>query len=375
MKAATGRAQPLPSLTALRFFAAGYVLLFHCIPRPPLNDSPGLLRRWLEAGFTGVSLFFILSGFILAYNHQQVRNVGSFLRARFARIYPLYLFSLLLLVPSFLRPGHDVTRVWTIVADLLLVQTWFASIALGLNTPAWTLSCEAFFYVLFPALLPLMKKLQGSVRSPVRGTVRGPAQAVLLLWLAQLSLPCISIFLLEPAHPGWTSNLNAFLLMPVARVGEFAAGIVMGLSFQRNPRSTSPWLVLFALLACLLALSLNLRLPHQVVRNGLLVGPYSLLIWALAGWRSRLLSSAPLQLGGEISYGMYILQLPFGHLLNSVREHLHSHALDSAWCMLAILPFSFLTYECIEKPCRNFILRRSLFSAQKPIPTPQVQLP
>ena len=363
MQASSGRAQPLPSLTALRFFAAFYVLLFHFAPRAALTASPSLFRRLLEAGFTGVTLFFILSGFILAYNHQEIRNTFAFLRARFARIYPLYVFALLLLVPSFLHGRSDPLRVWALVADLLLVQAWFAKIALALNTPAWTLSSEAFFYVAFPFLLPSLKR------------IRRPLVAVLLLWALQLALPCLCIYGLEPAHPGWSPGFSAFLLMPIARLGEFAAGMVMGFTFRQHPRRTSGWLVLGALLCSVAALSLNLLLPHEVVRNGLLVGPYSLLIWSLAGWQTPVLSAWPLQIGGEISYGVYILQIPFTHFMNAVEVRLRLPALTSPWWFLAIFPFSFLTYECIEKPGRALILRRRLTAPDKPIPTPQLNLP
>lgn len=145
MQVVSGRPNSLPNLTALRFFAASYVVLFHFAPRAPLSASPDLSRRLLDAGFTGVSLFFILSGFILAYNHQQVDNVKAFLRARFARIYPLYLFAILLLLPVVFHVAkRDPTALWALAADLLLVQTWFPSVAMGVNPPAWTLSCEVF---------------------------------------------------------------------------------------------------------------------------------------------------------------------------------------------------------------------------------------
>lgn len=205
--------------------------------------------------------------------------------------------------------------------------------------------------------------------------LKHPVTAVLLLWIAQLTLPGLCLYVLEPHHPAWGQPLSALLLMPISRLGEFAAGMVMGLAFRSQPRKISGWLVLGALISSFAALSFNLKLPHEVIRNGLMVGPYCLLIWSLAGWRSRLLSSWPLQIGGEISYGMYILQTPWSHICYLSVSRLHLPALGSPWWMLTLLPFAWLTYVGIEKPCRRVLLHGLPGSRKKPIPTPQPTLP
>ena len=63
-----GKRAPLRALTSIRFFAAMYVVLFHCgLPR--LIAMPAIAARFFDSGYTGVTLFFSLSGFILAYNY------------------------------------------------------------------------------------------------------------------------------------------------------------------------------------------------------------------------------------------------------------------------------------------------------------------
>jgi peptidoglycan/LPS O-acetylase OafA/YrhL len=80
-------------------------------------------------------------------------------------------------------------------------------------------------------------------------------------------------------------------------------------------------------------------------------------------------------LGGEISYGVYLLQAPLSHVLYTILGHMPFSFLHSpAWIVL-IYPFSWLTYTRIEKPCRAWLLHRAPSRSEKPIPTPQPELP
>src|SRR5579863_596949 len=94
---------PLQALTGVRFLAAFYVVLFHSLPwLRNKYQVPETLQIFLGNGYLAVSLFFILSGFILAYTYEgQIegsRNLFRFWQARFARIYPVYFLSLLLCI-------------------------------------------------------------------------------------------------------------------------------------------------------------------------------------------------------------------------------------------------------------------------------------
>src|SRR5882672_6555828 len=94
---------PLHSLTALRFFAALYVLVYH--RRAELSGYADLPDRIIAHGYVGVPLFFVLSGFVLAYNYVgpdgrlSTRSL-TFYTARFARIYPMYLLAFVLFAPT-----------------------------------------------------------------------------------------------------------------------------------------------------------------------------------------------------------------------------------------------------------------------------------
>ncbi len=86
------------TLTSLRIFFALMVFGAHCYVLDSSFDA-----HFFKEGFVGVSFFFVLSGFIIAYNYQEKLLVKStakrtFWIARIARIYPLHLLTLLIAV-------------------------------------------------------------------------------------------------------------------------------------------------------------------------------------------------------------------------------------------------------------------------------------
>src|SRR5215469_17881949 len=163
----------LPAVTALRFFAAFHVALFHMNEMGAIT-SPHWLKTFAGIGYVGVSFFFVLSGFILVYTYAG-RNIGlgEFYQTRFARIYPAYLFSLVLTfpffyfgalkmhVPFFYFAERHFT--WASALVLLLLQSWVPQAALSWNAVAWSLSVEAFFYAIFPFALTRFAKLSRAV--------------------------------------------------------------------------------------------------------------------------------------------------------------------------------------------------------------------
>lgn len=137
----------LDQLTSLRFFAAGMIVIHH---------SVGLFGT-TPLGFNlsqGVSFFFVLSGFILAYvypNLSEWSKIKQFIRARIARIWPAYLVSFLL---GFwlLHYNLDIQKV---AAFLLMIQSWIPMSAyyFSYNAVSWSVATEFFFYLMFPLIL------------------------------------------------------------------------------------------------------------------------------------------------------------------------------------------------------------------------------
>ncbi|GAA2675088.1 acyltransferase family protein [Actinoplanes palleronii] len=141
----------LPSLTGLRWIAALLVFGFHVQVGGRLPDATAtrLVQDVFGAGATGVSFFFLLSGFVLMWSSARERP-GEFWWRRFARVYPLHAATAVLA----LIVGGGLPPVPVVAANLTLVQAWSPDHAYyqGLNAVSWTLSCEAFFYLMFPLL-------------------------------------------------------------------------------------------------------------------------------------------------------------------------------------------------------------------------------
>lgn len=349
----------LPNLTSLRFFAALLVFLHHMRTDYP-TPHWAWYRAVLNAGFTGVSLFFVLSGFILAYNYPQVTQRGRFYLSRFARVYPLYLFALLWgAIFAWHQIGHRATAIAG-AADVLLLQTWFPRIMLQINNPGWTLSVEAFFYALFPFLITPLSR------------VRRTWLAVVLLWLLAIA-PGIVLHLF--ASQGTASSLQPWLYLPPFRLCEFLIGMLTGIAFRRSTPAPGVVAVAVSAALCLAALLSQPLWPDASFRSGVVALPFALLIYCLAGYRGRLLAWAPLQIAGESSYALYIVQFPFFATVALILRLLHRQAWSPAVVVL-LFPLSYVLYRMVEVPSRNAILNRfGVRHRNKPLPTADPALP
>src|SRR5262249_25395435 len=151
----------LDALTSLRFFAAMHVVLFHMRVTGILAGGPWWFQNFASIGYVGVNFFFVLSGFILVSTSAgpslEPRN---FWQARFARISPAYLVSLIVSAPFFFFAVRHLTLPffsWSkdhlVLASILtvcLIQSWLPQAALTWNSVCWSFSVAAFFYSVFP---------------------------------------------------------------------------------------------------------------------------------------------------------------------------------------------------------------------------------
>ena len=167
----------LKQLTGLRFVAAFAVLISHFHQRGVITLPPQIYNS-LDGGRTAVTFFFVLSGFILAYNYSDLatrQKRRTFFVNRFARIYPVVLFALTIASlatmaagsdPDFLKDRYSITSdpaTWlslSFVSQVLALTAWLPSARLNqpFNSPAWSISVEFFFYAMFPIILVLISK-------------------------------------------------------------------------------------------------------------------------------------------------------------------------------------------------------------------------
>jgi exopolysaccharide production protein ExoZ len=149
----------IDSLQALRAFAAIIVMLLH-VTNIIYNKSGNVfLNNFFLPGFSGVQIFFVLSGFIIFYTSSfRDLSVKQFLTKRFLRIYPIHTLIILSLVFfHFILPSPDQAyhgRIGVITSSLTLVM--FDDMVLA---PSWTLCYEITFYVIFAFTFLVNKRL------------------------------------------------------------------------------------------------------------------------------------------------------------------------------------------------------------------------
>jgi peptidoglycan/LPS O-acetylase OafA/YrhL len=311
------RTERLAPLTGVRFAAALGILFFH-YGGPLVAWAPAWVERVRVGGHVWVGLFYLLSGFVLA--HAYPAPMGSeerrrFYAARFARLYPAYLLAFLLAAPFALErwpagsPLAGTKAALVAVAALLLVQAWIPPIARLWNAPGWSTSAVAAFYAVFPFAAARLSRVSR----------RGLAATAAGAWLVSLSLP-LAYLLLRPDGPvadftwGEPAWLEALKFHPLARAGEFLAGIALGLLDRRGVVLTrGGGLAAASAVALVVALLAWGGVPYVLLHNGALLPLFGLVVLGIARARGplgRALASRPASRLGDASFALYALQEP-----------------------------------------------------------------
>jgi peptidoglycan/LPS O-acetylase OafA/YrhL len=311
------RPERLASLTGLRFTAALGILLFH-YGAPLVSGAPAFVVRVQLGGHAWVGLFYVLSGFVLAYANPAPMSRAdrrAFLAGRLARLYPAYLLAFVLSAPFAVERwsggGAAGAAKMALVAgaSLLLVQAWAPPIARLWNAPGWSTSVVAAFQAAFPFLAARLAPLGR----------RGLAAALGGAWALSLVFP-VAYLALRPdgalaetlaREPRW---LEALKFHPVARAGEFGAGVALGFLHARGVSlgRRGAAAAALALVAALAALAWG-GIPYVLLHNGALVPLWAIVVLGLAdgsGALSRALGSRPLRTLGDASFALYALQDP-----------------------------------------------------------------
>jgi len=348
--ALTKHRHALPALTGIRFFAAFYVVLFHSLPWVSKHyDLPKPMQIFFVNGYLAVALFFLLSGFILAYTYDgQIEGSSKrlhFWQARFARIYPVYFLSLIL--AYFFQRSLPLT---SRVAVVTMVQAWNpfrAGLAGAWNYPAWSLSVEAFFYLVFPFLLPRMSQL-------------GSRVLVILLGVFLTA----SVFMHTPIQGLGNQDRSsdwARVPLPIIRLPEFLAGMILGLCLlRRKPQfngGTHPVRVALAVGTSVVLLSVPIG-PWV----SLVVLPFAVLVYELAArpsWLAKFLSTKPMLLLGGASYSVYLLQYPVRSWVRLAFSQRPSRlaSFGAPLTPLILILFCVTVYLFFEEPSRRALRR------------------
>ena len=352
----------MPALTGIRTLLAFNIVLFHFTP-PYL----GILRPMVENGFIFVNVFFLISGYVLTYNYADRAGTLSkrdFWRARFARLYPVYL--LVLLLSFWMIPVEWNARphgqFWEgLILSPLLLQGLSPSVATFWNTVAWTLSCEVSFYALFPWLIKL----------------RWPRKTELLilmmagLWVLNM-LPATLYLMTNPDHLAepvtrYTSTeiLRFMKFTPLPYAATFLTGMTLARLQVVSRISARAREAVAAIALVGLALFFAYGAPHVtylLMHGGLLLPLFTALVFGLSGPNriASVFAWKPLLLIGESSYCLYLLHFNVYIMIHNMRlpEMLHVSSLDPWFSYAVLIVLSLAVYRYVENPARRWILKR-----------------
>ena len=311
MPAERGLIRPL---TSLRFFAALMVLSHHYF---------GFI-----AGFSGVTFFYVLSGYILTANYAgkvgSWADINLFWWKRFARIYPTHLLTLIAALPL----GSSLV---ILPLNLLLVHSWVPaqSVYFSFNGPSWSISNEAAFYAVFPWLVALV--------TPWRLAVWGAALLGAALFI----------------HADFL-----FYVFPPTRLFEFALGI--GLALYGRPRTIRLFGEIAAIAIAAVCVAGFYLHPGSLGWSIIYIPGAAALVYVFSrasGPVSRLLSSRTLVLFGDASFMLYMVHIPLSAYL----------AINPVALTLAAIGLSVLLHLTFERPAQRRLLVR--YQSRRPART------
>lgn len=355
------------SHTGLRGWAAIIVVLVHFRSFIHPSIDPDEMTSFLSKGYLWVDFFFILSGFVMSYiyriEHPKPRafcEITHYLIARFARIYPLHLISLVAVFLFFFLAAlinwdweskfccvfdDSLRSAEALIANLFLVHAWGMFDWVTWNLPSWSLSAELFCYLIFAALL----------------AIDGKDRKLVLVVLSFVVLFYYSFSMATNSDVDENFRLSA-----VRAASAFLIGIVLFL--MRRLISSIPdhyltYIQIEASITLLLALHFGITDVISIGLMALIV----LVTWEDRGALCKLLTTRPLYTAGLFSFSIYMWHYLIKFIAQNDWEYytglsLQSSAMGSmlfvACLLVLVIPISVWSYRFLEMPARKWIIVR-----------------
>jgi peptidoglycan/LPS O-acetylase OafA/YrhL len=343
--------QHFPALTGIRFPLAIWVIAYHISGAGQmwgsLFSAPDAAALMSQA-YIALGVFFALSGFLLACAYLDsdwsASKLWRYFTARAARILPLYYFSLLIMAPIIWkellhnpRLGDLNDRASSLFGYLFLWQGW-NRFPVDWNTPAWSLSCEIFYYACLPLAAFILP--------------RKPWRSILILSLFAFGLPVLIQILQTPA------TLKTFRYM-----GDFTIGVACAILYREMRARASGRGAWFYIPGVLLAGSLLIwgrglswlafdelmRIANAAVVLGFAFG---------GGALDRVLSSRIAVAGGAASFAAYILHIPILWWFGRAPYVSALSDVAKGFLYVAIVwMVAFAAYRAIEIPANEWLRR------------------
>lgn len=399
---APAKAAWLPALASIRFVAAMWVVFAHF---QYLIAFPPGVALYLRHARRTMSLFFVLSGFIVAYSYadwfrHDFSRTWEFYRTRFARIVPMHVVGLLLMTPVTLAigyayfgpltPGHAGRIALSWLANLFVVHIYVQRPGFDVwNQPAWTLSTEIVFYALSPWFVAvLFRRLR---------TVASMATFVAAMLAAEVATLAAGVVFFHAMDGRWRyEDMMQWVTFrwPIFRVWEFLIGCTLAvflvqargrLAHGRAARLVASARVRNWVFGTSVALTVAMPVAVDAVQRWLHVRHYfgAELVWEGLGWYALytpLFAALILVLAAGRTFASPVLDHPWLvslgdatyslYLLHWVPRQILTHVYGGApaasgpqfwWSVAAIVSCvaaSLVTYRAIELPAQRWLRGR-----------------
>jgi len=346
-------------LTAIRGIAAFLLAIGHYhFAIAPIDVT--IFVNLTHYGMLFVDGFFVLSGFILAYiysvsfttlSHLR-KNTERFLIVRLARIYPLHLFTLMVMM---LFHYGGVIQDNTILAEpeyndgkhllfsLFLMQGWgLPEIHHAWNTPSWTISVEWLMYLLFPLIILLINTIN-------RLPLWLPTLCHVVIITSIMTWFSFTIIDHNTALPALWSN------DPIRGGGLFVVGLSLYHLFAKNFLKFLPWDIITISIIIIGTYGILQLWPINFMIIFVPVATYCLA--QMKSFAFVIFANRPLVYMGEISYSIYLWHVPYAIIMAQLFE-INPEGFWTGYGLLflaGLLLLSSFSYHYIENPCRKFV--------------------
>jgi peptidoglycan/LPS O-acetylase OafA/YrhL len=345
-----------PTIDILRGFAALSVVVYHLIEHFNWKDYPnsGWLL-WFRVGWMGVDLFFVISGFVIAWSaFSEIDQCGphdfwrSFMRRRLARIAPLHYLTCLVFL-AFIQPQLFFEGLLANVAThAAFVHNLFPAYNGSINGANWSLGTEMQFYLLMCFVAPWLLRRY-------RWTVIAVFVLTSLLW----RFVCTQVFEVS-GDRGVAALWMASTQLP-GMLDEFAAGMALAMVMRSPIRRewiahSARWSLPIAALMIWLMFTVLWRFSYwdsplmvTFFRSLMALTGLSILVAACAlNGKVWLFLTTPLRYLGTISFGLYLWHLPVMLSLKEVTWLGPERALP--WVIGLTIIFASVSWHFFEQP-------------------------
>jgi peptidoglycan/LPS O-acetylase OafA/YrhL len=390
----------IPALTGVRALAAYLVFISHY--SYVFDDVfPPLLQRFFGEFHIGVSIFFVLSGFLITYRYYNNFHLTAdwfkrYLKNRVARIYPMYaLLTLCAFGYYFITKDQSITKgythpVWLLVMNITFIRGFFYSFWDTGIAQGWSLTVEECFYFSAPFIFFIAKKYNRFYIQPVV--------------LTAFAVAMVLIF----SHVNWHGFFGNFpfvmLFTFFGRCFEFFVGVqlarlILSKGFHCTNKTPYTYLGFLLMFVCVFAMALQ-PIPKGwsagvestvgiIINNYFLCLAAALFFYGLLTERTvfkKILANPFVELLGKSSYIFYLIHLGWlSNLLHIGFDRLNEYAFalydkwDVSWAspfendklnllyaFLLLNVISILLFKLVEEPLNHYIRKSNFLIKNKP---------